>query len=189
VARITRVHQEQAGDPVYFQNQADKWKALPDLTAAQRAAVVGYEAALAQLRQVNSDVLATADQLTRTAIEAVLAKSDLELGLEALLRGLAVAAHRPPARTPCTIIPLPVSESGTNWRWCVKPQFGARMGSQMGPECHFGSRLTPLSGDTILPETSCATASIGDRHHRGAERRSCPGARSPWFAAKASVLR
>jgi hypothetical protein len=39
------------------------------------------------LRQVNSDVLATADQLTRTAIEAVLAKSDLELGLEALLRG------------------------------------------------------------------------------------------------------
>jgi hypothetical protein len=64
-----------------------KWKALPDLTAAQRAAVVGYEAALAQLRQVNSDVLATADQLTRTAIEAVLAKSDLELGLEALLRG------------------------------------------------------------------------------------------------------
>jgi hypothetical protein len=39
------------------------------------------------LRQVNSDVSATADQLTRTAIEAVLAKSDLELGLEALLRG------------------------------------------------------------------------------------------------------
>jgi hypothetical protein len=56
---IIRVHQEQAGDLVYFQNQADKWKALPDLTAAQRAAVVGYEAALAQSRQVNSDVLAT----------------------------------------------------------------------------------------------------------------------------------
>ena len=36
--------------------------------------------------------------------------------------------------------------------------------------------IYPLSGDTILPETSCATASIGDRHHRGAERRSCPGA-------------
>ena len=87
VARIIRVHQEQAGDLVYFQDQADKWKALPGLTAAQRAAVAGYEAALAQLRQVNSDVLAAADQLTRTTIEAVLAKSDLELGLEALLRG------------------------------------------------------------------------------------------------------
>jgi hypothetical protein len=87
VARIIRVHQDQAGDLVYFQNQADKWKALPDLTAAQRAAVAGYEAALAQLRQVNSDVLAAADQLARITIEAVLARSDLELGLEALLRG------------------------------------------------------------------------------------------------------
>ena len=26
-----------------------------------------------------------------------------------------------------------------------------------------------------MPETSCATASIGGRHHRGAGRRSCPG--------------
>src|SRR5690348_10630984 len=69
------------------------------------------------------------------------------------------------------------------------PQFGVRMGSQVEPECHFRSRLTPLSGDTILPGTSCATASTGGRHHRGAERRSCPGARSAWFAAKASVLR
>lgn len=59
----------------------------PTSPAAQRAAVAGYEAALAQLRQVNGEVLAAADQLTRTTIEAVLAKSDLELGLEALLRG------------------------------------------------------------------------------------------------------
>ena len=87
VARIIRVHQDQAGDLVYFQSQADKWKALPDLTAAQRAAVAGCEAALAQLRLVNSDVLAAAGQLTHTTIGAVLAKSDLELGLEALLRG------------------------------------------------------------------------------------------------------
>jgi hypothetical protein len=68
-------------------NQADKWKALPDLTAGQRARIAAYEALIAQLRQVNSEVLAAADQLTRTTIEAVLAKSDLELGLEALLRG------------------------------------------------------------------------------------------------------
>jgi hypothetical protein len=72
---------------VLFQNQADRWKATPGLTAAQQADVAGYEAAVAQLRQVNSDVLAAADQLTRTTIEAVLARSDLELGLEALLRG------------------------------------------------------------------------------------------------------
>ena len=87
VARIIRVHQDQAGDLVLFQNQADRWKATPRLTAAQQADVAGYEAAVAQLRQVNSDVLAAADQLARITIEAVLARSDLELGLEALLRG------------------------------------------------------------------------------------------------------
>jgi hypothetical protein len=87
VARIIRVHHDQAGDLVYFQHQADKWKALPDLTAGQRARIAAYEALIAQLRQVNSEVLAAAGQLTRTTIEAVLAKSDLELGLEALLRG------------------------------------------------------------------------------------------------------
>jgi hypothetical protein len=87
VARIIRVHQDQAGDLVLFQDQADRWKATPGLTAAQQADVAGYEAAVARLRQVNSDVLAAADQLARTTIEAVLARSDLELGLEALLRG------------------------------------------------------------------------------------------------------
>jgi len=87
VARIIGVHQDQAGDLVLFQNQAGRWKATPGLTAAQQADVAGYEAAVAQLRQVNSDMLAAADQLTRTTIEAVLARSDLELGLEALLPG------------------------------------------------------------------------------------------------------
>ena len=37
------------------------------------------------------------------------------------------------------------------------------MGSRVEPECHFQSRFTPLSGDTILLETSCATASKGRR--------------------------
>ena len=87
VARIIGVRHDQAGDLGLFQNQADKWKALPDLTAGQRARIAGYEAALAQLRQVTSEVLAAADQLTGTTIEAVLATSGLELGLEALLRG------------------------------------------------------------------------------------------------------
>jgi hypothetical protein len=32
VARIIRVHQDQASDLDLFQDQADKWKALPDLT-------------------------------------------------------------------------------------------------------------------------------------------------------------
>ena len=37
VARIIRVHRDQAGDLTLFQNQADRWKTGPDLTDAQRA--------------------------------------------------------------------------------------------------------------------------------------------------------
>ena len=33
VARIIRVHQDQAGDLMLFQNQADRWNAVPGLTA------------------------------------------------------------------------------------------------------------------------------------------------------------
>jgi len=43
VARIIRVHQEQAGDLVYFQNQADKWKALPDLELGLEALLRGWQ--------------------------------------------------------------------------------------------------------------------------------------------------
>jgi hypothetical protein len=34
VARIIRVHQDQASDLTLFQNQADRWNAVPGLTAA-----------------------------------------------------------------------------------------------------------------------------------------------------------
>jgi hypothetical protein len=88
VARTIRVHREQAGDLTLFQNQADRWKAAASLTAAQRAAVAEYEAALTELRELNGQVLAVAAELAGGTIEATLAKPDLELGIEALLRGL-----------------------------------------------------------------------------------------------------
>ena len=88
VARIIRVHHDQAADLTLFQNQADRWKAGPGLTTAQRDAVAGFEAAIGQLRQLNSEVLAVAEELSYGTIETVLAKSDLELGIEALARGL-----------------------------------------------------------------------------------------------------
>ena len=88
VARVIGVHHDQAGDLDLFQNQADRWKASPDLTEAQRAGIAAYEALIAQLRQVNSEVLAVAAELADGTIETVLARSDLELGIEALMRGL-----------------------------------------------------------------------------------------------------
>ena len=88
VARIIRVHRDQADDLMLFQNQADRWKTGPGLTDGQRAGLAVYEALLAQLRQVNAEVLAVADELSRGTIDTVLAKSDLELGIEALMRGM-----------------------------------------------------------------------------------------------------
>jgi hypothetical protein len=60
----------------------------PDRRPASRPRRV--ETLIAQLRQVNSDVLAVATELSHCTIETVLARSDLQLGMEALLR-------RPPA--------------------------------------------------------------------------------------------
>jgi hypothetical protein len=75
VARIIGVHRDQAGDLDLFQNQADRWKASPDLTGTQRAALAVYEALIAQLRQVNAEVLAVADELSRGTIDTVLASA------------------------------------------------------------------------------------------------------------------
>ncbi len=55
-----------------FQNQADRWNAEPGLTAAQRAAVQAYEAAIGELRRLNAEVLAAAEQLKPVTIEALL---------------------------------------------------------------------------------------------------------------------
>ena len=86
VVRIIRVHRDQAEDLTLFQNQADRWKPDPGLTGAHRAGIAAYETLIAQLRQVNSDVLAVAAGLSHGTVETVLAKSDLQLGMEALLR-------------------------------------------------------------------------------------------------------
>ncbi len=82
------MHRDQADDLDLFQNQADKWKADPALTGGQRAGATAYETLITQLRQVNTEVLAVADELSHGTINTVLAKSDLELGIEALTRGV-----------------------------------------------------------------------------------------------------
>ncbi len=87
VARVIRVHHDQADDLVLFQNQADRWKATPGLTQAQHAAVGEHEAAVDELRRLNAQVLAAGEKLKAVTIEALLAKSDLEVGIEARLRG------------------------------------------------------------------------------------------------------
>ena len=50
----------------------------------QRAGIAAYEALIAELRQVNGEVLAVAAELAGGTIESVLSKSDLQRGPPAI---------------------------------------------------------------------------------------------------------
>lgn len=50
--------------------------------------MTAYETLIAQFRQVNAEVMAVVDGLSHGTIDTVLAKSYLELGIEALMRGM-----------------------------------------------------------------------------------------------------
>jgi len=68
-----------------FEAQLRSFQAVR-LTAKPRAEVASLRSQMARLLQINSDVLALAEELSKGKIEKQLAKSDFELGLEALLR-------------------------------------------------------------------------------------------------------
>ena len=85
VTRVKRAFTTQREDFWVFEEQLRRWQALK-LTVKQRAEVTRLQDQMAKLRQINSDVLALAEELSKGTIEKQLAKSDFELGLEALLR-------------------------------------------------------------------------------------------------------
>jgi hypothetical protein len=68
-----------------FEEQLRRWQVV-QLTAKQRTEVTRLRGQMAKLRQINSDVLALAEELSKGTIEKQLGKSDFELGLETLLR-------------------------------------------------------------------------------------------------------
>ena len=63
--------------------QLDRWRS-GSLTVAQRLEVERLRGQLAHNRDVDAAVLSLAEQLKATTIDAILAKSDVELGLEVL---------------------------------------------------------------------------------------------------------
>jgi hypothetical protein len=85
VARIKRVYTEQADDLTLFEEQAEKWGQLPDLSPSRRAKLKTLNEQLAGLRELNKQVLDLADELAKGTIDTVMAASDEELGLAALL--------------------------------------------------------------------------------------------------------
>ncbi|MFG3292942.1 hypothetical protein ACGF3G_29570 [Streptomyces sp. NPDC048179] len=86
VARIKRVYTEQTGDLTLFEEQAEAWGELPDLSPSRRAKLTTLDEQLAELRTLNKKVLDLADELAKGTIDTVMAISDDELGLAGAVR-------------------------------------------------------------------------------------------------------
>ena len=87
IDRIERVHGEQLEFVDIYAEQLRRWQAEP-LSPAQRRELDRLDAQNRRLRQLTRDVLALAQELRKGTIERVMARSDLELGVQALLRAL-----------------------------------------------------------------------------------------------------
>ena len=81
VERVVRVFTEEAELLAVYSEQLDQWRSGA-LTAAQRLEVERLSGQLAHNRDVDAAILTLAEQLKATTIDAILAKSDLELGFE-----------------------------------------------------------------------------------------------------------
>jgi hypothetical protein len=78
-----------------FEEQLARWSKTA-LTPRQRAEVDRLILQQRTMREVVEEILALADDLKATTIEAVLAKSDFDLGLEAVFGGRIVDQRPPP---------------------------------------------------------------------------------------------
>ena len=86
VDRVKKVFGVQRDDMwVWEEKNGRRWQAL-DLDTATRAQVEGYMSLAAQFATTSTEVLALADEIAGGTISKVMAKSDLELGIEALHR-------------------------------------------------------------------------------------------------------
>ncbi len=86
VGRVIDVFTTQQGDLWLFDEQLRRWEA-GNLTITQRREVECLAGQMLQLHEVIAAILRLADKLKERTIEKVLAKSDVELGIEALLTG------------------------------------------------------------------------------------------------------
>jgi hypothetical protein len=84
IGRVARVFTEEIELLEVNQEQLDRWH-TGALTAAQRGEVERLSRQVVRNREVAVAILALAEELKTTIIEAILARSDLELGLEEML--------------------------------------------------------------------------------------------------------
>ena len=84
VNRVIRVYTTTLDDMHLFDEQLDRWKE-GDLTEAQDREANRVKGQVRRIRTVVTAILKLAEELKQGTIEAVLAKSDLQVGIEALL--------------------------------------------------------------------------------------------------------
>lgn len=85
VNRVIKVFTTQQNDLWLFDEQLQRWKAT-SLTPKQLQEVTRLLAQMERLHETISNILALAAELKEKTIEKMLSKSDLEIGLEALLK-------------------------------------------------------------------------------------------------------
>ena len=83
VDRVKKVFGVQRDDMWLWEENGRRWQAL-DLDTATRAQVDGYVSLAAQFATTSTAVLALADEIAGGTINKVMARSGLELGIEAL---------------------------------------------------------------------------------------------------------
>jgi hypothetical protein len=87
VNRVITVFTEQSSNFWIYDEQLRRWQ-QDTLTPGQRDEVERLVEQMRRLRENNTNVLLLARELSKRTIEKVLAKSDVELGLEMLMKGL-----------------------------------------------------------------------------------------------------
>ncbi|WP_329431141.1 hypothetical protein OG339_47240 (plasmid) [Streptosporangium sp. NBC_01495] len=118
VERIKQTFGVQRDDMWLWVETGERWQAQ-DLTAAEAAKVDQYVAAVEAFAASNTVILALADELAAGTIEATLATSDLELGVETLAGTLARQANPFPDASPVQVRhPLTADNTDeTSWPW------------------------------------------------------------------------
>ena len=84
IDRVQRVHGEQLEFVDIYAEQVRRWRAEGP-SATQRRELDRLEEQNRRLRQVTTEVLALAAELRKGTIDRIMAMSDLELGMQALL--------------------------------------------------------------------------------------------------------
>jgi hypothetical protein len=85
VSRATRLYQAQLADLWFYEEQFARWQKEP-LTNSQRQEVKRLASQLPRIRELSEAILVLLDEIKEGTINRILEKSDLELGLEYLLK-------------------------------------------------------------------------------------------------------